>query len=319
MRRSKKDLSKKKVLKKNINFKPLFLLGIFSCAGALFFTYFNLINRSTVDLYSSVSSKYQLSHELFPNIRQISNYKHTEFQQLAKVVYEKPGTYGVYVKDLKTSQVYAINEEYNFFSASLFKVPIAVAMLKEMESGNIKLDQEVVYTENDFTDGSGVLNQNEFDTVLTMNEVFTQLLFSSDNVAQNILTRSISGSSIAEAFDMSGDKRFYSENTVSPLVMGTYFEKITHYDYLQPNSINFLISNMTKTSFDDRISIHLKPTLSFAHKIGNWPLTGTWHDCGIVYDRNGNNIIVCLMSENTTYEDFLDIGRELAEFINKIT
>jgi len=72
---------------------------------------------------------------------------------------------------------------------------------------------------------------------------------------------------------------------------------------------------MSSTLFDDRIHQGLSEDTKFSHKIGNWPDTSSWHDCGIA-PRNNKKIVVCVMSRNTTYENFLEVTKDVGEFVN---
>jgi hypothetical protein len=73
---------------------------------------------------------------------------------------------------------------------------------------------------------------------------------------------------------------------------------------------------MSNTSFDDRINSGLDTNTTFAHKIGNWPEENSWHDCGILLSPQ-TNLIVCLMSKNTTLSDFKNTSKNLGQYISQ--
>jgi hypothetical protein len=65
--------------------------------------------------------------------------------------------------------------------------------------------------------------------------------------------------------------------------------------------------------YDDRISQYIGAGYTFNHKIGNW--TDSWHDCGYVFGED-KVVIVCLMSEQTTFADFLQVAEITGDFVN---
>ena len=74
---------------------------------------------------------------------------------------------------------------------------------------------------------------------------------------------------------------------------------------------------MTGTDFDNRIHLGLYERAKFSHKIGNWPETNTWHDCGILLD-NKNPAIICVMSEGIEFNEFITVASATGrEFVTK--
>ena len=229
------------------------------------------------------------------------------------------GTYAVYIKILGSGEEFKYNEDRDFFGASLFKAPLAVAALKNIEGETITLKTQFKITKEDILEGSGVLQKEEPGTEVSVERLLEELIRSSDNTAQSVFQRNLSIKSQKEAFDLSKEatktSKFFSENVTDPKEVSVFLETTDTEDYLNVKSKIYLYKLMIKTKFDDRINIHLKKPLQYAHKIGNWPETGSWHDCGIVFGTN-KKAVVCIMSEGTTYESFLDISELLAYFIN---
>lgn len=74
---------------------------------------------------------------------------------------------------------------------------------------------------------------------------------------------------------------------------------------------------MKKTNYDDRIYSGLNAGLVFSHKAGNWPNDLSWHDCGIVIGDK-KDIVVCLMSSNAKFVDFLLVAQKVGEFVTSL-
>lgn len=221
------------------------------------------------------------------------------FSLLIKDMKQARGLYSLYIKDLNFGQTYVYSTDRVFYAASLYKMPIAVAILKQVEMGKLSLDQKV----------SGGL---------TIDTTMQKLLKHSDNNAQVILRDLLSDDLLATAFsENSSDSRltlFYHKNNSTTSEIADFFENLYKGDYLNKKNKAYLFEMISSTGFDDRISDHLTKGTYFTHKIGNWPRTGSWHDCGIVYGKK--ELVVCVMSVGTTFNDFLGVGRSIANFIN---
>ncbi|RJR26462.1 serine hydrolase [candidate division WWE3 bacterium] len=247
--------------------------------------------------------------------------KDKEFEALKKVLEQQGTKYSLYIEDLATGKTYAYNAQERTYAASMYKVPVAAAVLKSIQDRNLSFTTELIYAQSDYADGTGVINRNQFGTKFSVEQLLTHLLDDSDNTAQNMLLRKVSkaqvGTLISQNIDNPSQSIFAAENTATATEMATFLKNMYKKDVLTQENKNFLFNEMKQTAFDDRITQHLKPELSFAHKIGNWGDTGSWHDCGIVFGSN-DKYVVCVMSRGTTFENFLEVGKSTADFLNKI-
>lgn len=252
------------------------------------------------------------------------------FEELVEEIQQAQGVFGLYIKDLSSGSEYKYNADESFFGASLYKVPVAVSVLKQIEDRTISLEDEVSYLRIDFYGGTGSINTYPYGTRFTVKELLDLLLKQSDNVAQNMLVRYIGLSKIEEGFsNISGNPGsiFFEENITTPVEVGSIFEHLflqiigsnKNY-YLGNDGSSTIIKTMFNTYFDDRISSGLNSGLSFSHKIGSWGNTGSWHDCGIVYDSSQieARAVVCLMSKNTTYAEFVSVAEKVGNYLSNI-
>ncbi len=257
------------------------------------------------------------SDSMFGKLTAVSS-SDSPFQRLKNNIKNKSGTYGVYIKNLSSGQTYTLNADYKFYAASLFKLPVGVAVLKEIDNGNLSLEDHLTYNDNNYDDGSGIINTYPAGSELSVNDILKALYKTSDNSAQSMLLDKLDVNSpaVAGAFNLgSAAGSFYHEDIATVQDIGGYLEKIYVSNYLSDTSKKYLIGVMTGTSFDDRIANKLPSNLKFAHKIGTWPETNSWHDCGVVY--GDKTFIVCLMSENTNFPEFLEVGKQVADFVNR--
>jgi len=243
----------------------------------------------------------------------------TEFVELTKKLTIEPGVYGLYIKDVGSGKEFKYNDTTEFYSASLYKVPIAAAVLKEVEAGKLKLDDTATYLPYDYASGTGVIGTYSHGIQLKISDILSELLKNSDNTAQNILLRTLSYKNVQDTFNaVVPDKNtstFYRYNLSTPGEISYVFEKLYFGDYLGTENKKYLSDLMINTSFEDRISAYLTDGLIFSHKIGSWP--DSWHDCGVVYtETKESELIVCLMSQRAPYENFLNSAKMTGEFIN---
>jgi len=255
---------------------------------------------------------------LSTSVSVFSNYIQTKNErEFKKSLETRYGDFGLYIVDLNTQKEYSFNKNQVFYAASLYKLPIAVATLRQIQTGDLAPYAKVEFLESDHIKGSGTVSDSEYGTFFNVTQLLTKLIRDSDNSAQVMLERTLDRNVITQAFNLSrgANSTFYSINESAPEEIGNYIIKLIGGDYLNGKNKEKLLELMSSTSFDNRISPYLESGI-FSHKIGSWPQDGSWHDCGLV--QNDKLIVVCLMSKNTTFEEFLKASRSTAEFINSL-
>ena len=240
-----------------------------------------------------------------PNIQSIS-FDESFASTLETLVKEKPGTFSIFVKKLTSGQTYSYNTEDQYYAASLFKVPLAISVLQDAQAGNISLDDELVYQERHFSEGSGALQNEPFGSTYTVAQLFTQLLKASDNIAQSMLLEVVDQNKVYAIMPNFENVRIAQITQV--------FENLYKGEYLNEENTTALFTTMVGTSFDDRIHSGLPEGVQFSHKIGNWPELNSWHDCGIIINTE-EPILLCVMSKNTTFEDFVEVAGSLGKSV----
>ncbi len=291
--------------------KLLLLFTIIIVCTLLLYFVADLDNHNVLGLKNDESSVFEKFLPKFNTLQRSSRFKN-----LTDVTKGKEGTFGIYIKDLDSGATFAFNETELFYAASLFKTPLAASVLKLVDEGALKLDNENIYTQSDYSDGTGSIAYNSYGLTYTYDQLLDLLLKESDNSAQNIIMRTIGAPNAENAFKLIPLKNhFFENNTATPEQIAIFYEKLVMSNYLKKDSLDSLLERMKSTLFDDRVHLGLEENVEFAHKIGNWPDTSTWHDCGLVIDEN-NTIVVCLMSRYTTLEDFNIVAKSTGEFVN---
>lgn len=262
----------------------------------------------TSEVKETIISYYQYKTAPVKQTISLENKDSLEFERafgaVTNLIDTKSGTYGLLIKDYKSGQTYAFNSDTQFYAASLYKVPIATALLVESQKRSNLLDSRVPGTRSSYV------------------QVLTTLLKNSDNNAQQILINSLGSFKIQQEFNRlsSENSKFYSLNQSSPTEILLVFENIIQKDDLSEENRSLFFTLLETTSYDNRIHLGLSKSLKFSHKIGTWPDERNWHDCGFVYRSNIKEepVFVCLMSENTTEKEFLEIAERVGQFISNL-
>lgn len=112
-------------------------------------------------------------------------------QRIERIDKATPGQLGVYVKRLDTGEAFAHQADRPWYLASAAKVPIAIAVLQDAESGRFGLSRKVTLQEGDKVDGSGNVVWQKSGTSYTVDALLKRMLMESDNTAANMLIRTI--------------------------------------------------------------------------------------------------------------------------------
>ena len=298
---------------------PLILLPIFAISSILF----ALTNINTINLPRNFNRNKNIKVEDTPTempiIEDIVFFKTVDehLVYLRKKVNEENGIFSVFVKDIKTDEEYTVNSNELFYGASLYKFPVAVATLKQVEEKKISLEDVLIYTSRDYSPGTGSISKTSYGTRYTVSETLDYLMRHSDNSGQLMLERAITEEYLMGVFSdlalYSLTNDFYHKNITSPKEVAYIIENIFCTDYLSDVNKRFLTNLMYPTLFDNRITPYLNKGLIFYHKIGSWPYS--WHDCGIVHGDD-KEVIVCLMSKDTNYSNFLSVAKYVGGFVN---
>lgn len=124
--------------------------------------------------------------------------------QIERLDADAPGRLGVYVRRLDDGSTFDHGADDFWYLGSAAKVPIAVAVLQQVDAGRLQLDSTVALRESDKIDGSGPLVWRPAGGSYSIATLLTRMLGDSDNTAANMLVRVVGvqalNRSAAEAF-----------------------------------------------------------------------------------------------------------------------
>ncbi len=207
---------------------------------------------------------------------------------LRSYVDAQDGKVGVYFEYLPSGVSVGVNATEEIRLASLSKVPLAMSILKKVESGEIKLSDKLFLKKEHLDNRFGRLWEKGAGTPITIEELIKASLQQSDNTAYQSLFAALSDREVREVYDNLEIEIIASSTPlVSPKSFSSIFRSLYLASFLMEDKSNYLLDILTKTDFHDKIPAGVPSDVLVAHKIGVFDRVDTldkvYTDCGIVY------------------------------------
>ncbi|MEG5000967.1 serine hydrolase [Microcoleus sp. B4-D4] len=101
------------------------------------------------------------------------------------------GRVGVKATVLETGESVTLNGNQKFPMQSVYKFPIAMAVLAQVDRGKLKLDQKIRVEASDVLQGSRILDDSSQGMEFTLAELLKYMVSESDNTASDMLLRQV--------------------------------------------------------------------------------------------------------------------------------
>lgn len=251
-------------------------------------------------------------------------------QQLERLISDKEAIVGVAINGSQAEDSLNINGHRRFPMQSVFKFPIALAVLAEVDKHNLSLEQSVEINKSDLLPGlwSPIRQKYPHGTTLLLSEVIRYTVALSDNVGCDLLLKLLGRPQAVENYmsnvgsedfevrlnektmQSNWDMQFLNWTTpnASNRILQTFFQN--HNGVLSNTSYDFIweIMKGTKTG-KNKLRGQLPVDTVVAHKTG-WSgkhkesgITAAMNDVGIVFLPNGEHFYISVFITNST-EDF---------------
>lgn len=232
----------------------------------------------------------------------------------------------LYFRDLNNGPWVGINEKETFSPASLLKVPVLMALLKEAEDDRKILDKKIKILPEDV---SNQVHQNiTFGEALKVGDEYTieqiaeDMIIKSDNTAVLALFRNINQNYIENVFKSIGVpyKDVATEVSIGVKDYAGFFRVLFNTSYLNREMSNRALEILTKTEYKNGIIAGVPQDIVVSHKFGERILNNAGkielqlHDCGIVYypDRP---YIICVMTRGENFKDQESVIKGISKYI----
>jgi beta-lactamase class A len=210
-------------------------------------------------------------------------------------------TFGLYFEYLPSGVSVGINEKVNFIAASLLKLPVAIAYLRQIErSGFSYPSPEVTIEKSQLSNGFGSLWQKGEGAKISLDKAMELSLVQSDNTAGNVLKSHVSMedfNKVYEGLDIDvieeSGKVLISVKSYSSILKALYFSSL-----ISKQSSERILQLLTETPFNDKLVAPIPKHIKVAHKIGVYDTEDIYQDCGIVYELN-RPYVLCMFSRST--------------------
>ena len=242
-----------------------------------------------------------------------------------KLAARLPASNALEVLDLSTGYRIGFNAGSSMPAASTIKVPVMVAVFRELADGKFDLTHRVTLLARDKDWGSGELCDAPAGTTYAVSTLLDKMIEISDNTATNMLIRLVGLHAInttmldlgLEHTRLKDDVRtegwsIRAELRTSPHDLVHLLAMMARRQLIDEWSSNEMVTILEGNEFNSLLPAPL-PGVTIAHKTGS--LYDTLNDAGIVYADNGPYVIAVM----TTGLPSLSLGRTFIHAISRLT
>lgn len=195
------------------------------------------------------------------------------------------GDIGIYVKNLRTGKIVAVNADTVFPTASIVKVPILLGIMDKIQKGELQYDSSLTYKDSLLYEGSDILGSFKSGEKILLKKVIMLMLTTSDNTA-SLWLQSLAGKGtrINEILDSLGlkstrvnsrtpgrenNRTQYGWGQTTPAEMGTIFEKIYRNEIFSAAACERMMRCLGRNYWDENEAIsQIPPTIEVFSKNG---------------------------------------------------
>ena len=193
------------------------------------------------------------------------------------------GTVGVYVRHLPTGRTAALRADETFPTASTIKVTILVGVFDRVESGDLALDQPLVFQDSLRYGDDGLFSQLQDGATVKLHVAVEQMLSASDNTASLWLQaladpHHINGWLAEHGFDRTrvnsrtpGREAEYARwgwGQTTPRELAELVRRVVEGEAVSPAADHEMHRLLTRTHYDDEAVSQIPPSVQVASKQG---------------------------------------------------
>jgi beta-lactamase class A len=225
-------------------------------------------------------------------------------------------------RDLATGDSLDLRADESFHAASTMKVPVMIEVLRAVDAGRLRLDQEILLVNrfHSIVDGSPYALDagDDSDSLLyasvgrrvPVSELVERMITKSSNLATNALialvgaeqanatAHALGATHIRVLRGVEDGKAFAAglNNTTTSADLAVLLERIERHDALSAERASLMKEILLRQEHNDGIPRGLPPGTPVAHKTG-W-ITGTLHDAALVYPPNRAPYVLVILTRN---------------------
>ena len=231
---------------------------------------------------------------------------------LEEYIARQEGRYGLYFINLATGDEFGINDKERYIAASTTKLPMNLLLYKKIAAGEVDFNDKLVFLEEDFEPGAGIIQNSPFGTEYTVRETARLSIVYSDNCGINMIIRLLGIDNIRQyMMDIGGTIYYGRDHRSCPYDLAVYARELYRFYEQEPEIAGILIEDLQNTMWNDRINKLLPKDVKVSHKIGNFD--GVYNDVGIVFAEQP--YVLAVMSEDIDQSVASDVIAQLSKKI----
>ncbi len=225
------------------------------------------------------------------------------------------GRVGVTATVLETGESVTLNGNQQFPMQSVYKFPIAMAVLAQVDRGKLKLDQKIRVEASDVLQGSRILDEKSQGMEFSLAELLKYMVSESDNTASDVLLKQVGEPRIVTEYlrglgvndivvantekELAQDTAVQYRNYATPDAAVVLLRAFHEGKGLSKSSQALLLQLMTETTTGPkRIKGLLLEGTVVAHKTGTSStvngVTAATNDVGLVTLPNGRHMAIAV-------------------------
>lgn len=230
----------------------------------------------------------------------------------------------VYFRELNDGIWFSVGDTEKFVPASLRKVPLMLALLKQSELEKGLLERTVTYDlSNDYNASQNVKPSKVLENggKYSVRELIFRMIVYSDNNAFTFLAKIVNPAELERVYItlrflnpvMPKEDEFLSVQTYA-----SFFRVLYNSSYLDRELSDWALEILSKSEFKAGIVAGVPPNVTVSHKFGEKSDAATGinqlHDCGIVYYPK-HPYLLCVMSKGPDFQVLDDTIVEISRSV----
>lgn len=249
-------------------------------------------------------------------------------KQIAKIAEEAKGKVGVAAVVLETGDSAVLNADQHFPMQSVYKLPIAMAVMEQIKRGELDLDEKIGVTKEDMVrqgQRSPLRDANPNGGEFTIRELIRLSLVESDGTASDVLMRVAGGANEIQSYlsligiqdikvvntekEIGKDWQTQYENWATPIASIELVDSLGGLsEHILLEGSPLILNNMLESKpGQNRLKGRLPAEALVYHKTGTSGtqngITGATNDIGIIWLPNGNRLGIAVFVSDSPADE----------------
>lgn len=232
------------------------------------------------------------------------------------------GKVAVFATNLKTGEVLAINPDQPVPTASVIKLPILVEAMRQVKTGQHRLDEKITLDKDNVVQGSGVLQFFDLPLTITLKDALTFMIIESDNTATNMVIDQVGIENVNDNIarmglkdtylykkvykpatgPMPADQKKFGLGKTTPREMAKVMESVVNCDLHDQKLCDVMLYMLRNQQYRNMVPhfIETSDTSEGLSLIGNktGSLDAVRNDVAVIYSKNGAIVISAFTYDN---------------------